>query len=157
MSIIPAAMATAAETVGVAVFLISACHGWALELAAISLAVFFLRYAVVPYANHMAASLSSLQAMVASDAVIASYRRPSPGLDGATIARLPCFVAVRRTDEGDVAATTECPVCLGAVEEGETVRALPFCRHTFHARCVDAWLRLRATCPVCRATCRSQP
>ena len=136
-------MATAVEGVDVvAGFLSSAYDGWARELAAVTLAVCFLRYAVVPYANHVAASLSGLHAVVASDA---AYCRAS-GLDGAAIARLPCFVAVRRTD------TPECPVCLGAVEEGETVRALPLCRHAFHARCVDAWLRLRPTCPVCRAT-----
>jgi hypothetical protein len=160
-SIVPAAMASAVEGVDVAGFLIRVYDGWALELAAISLAALLLRYAVVPYANHMAASLSGLQAAVASDAAIAGYRR-APGLDGATIARLPCFafVAVSSTvGQGDAdavaaTATTECPVCLGAVEEGETVRVLPSCRHAFHARCVDAWLRLRPTCPVCRATFR---
>ncbi|CAM0880376.1 unnamed protein product [Alopecurus aequalis] len=149
-------MPTAVQGVGLAGFLISVYDGWALELAiaAVSLAAVLLRYAVVPYANHMAASLSGLHyAVVASDPAVAGYSRVS-GLDGATIARLPCFVAVRRADESDAAATPECPVCLGAVEEGETVRALPFCRHAFHARCVDAWLRLRPTCPVCRATFR---
>ncbi|KAM0874322.1 hypothetical protein ACQ4PT_037484 [Festuca glaucescens] len=148
-------MATACVVEGVAVagFLICVYDGWALELAAISLAAVLVRYAVVPYANRMAASLSSLQAVVASDAAIAGYRRAS-GLDGAAIARLPCFVAVRAAGGGDTVATTECPVCLGAVEEGETVRELPSCRHAFHARCVDAWLRLQPTCPVCRATFR---
>ena len=71
------------------------------------------------------------------------------GLDDAAIALLPCFVS-----PGLGAAAAECAVCLGAVEAGETARGLPCCTHAFHARCVDAWLHLRPTCPVCRATCR---
>ncbi|KQK03286.1 RING-H2 finger protein ATL39 [Brachypodium distachyon] len=145
-------------------FLIRLHDGWALSAAAaVSLAVFLLllRYAVAPYCSHLGASLSGLQSAFAGGddaAAVESCCRASGGLDGATIARLPCFVAARRsrsqTTSGANDATTDhcCTVCLGAVEEGETVRALPFCRHAFHARCVDAWLRLRPTCPVCRAT-----
>lgn len=156
-AIVVSAMATTVHVAGdMAGFLVRVYSGWGVELAAISLAAFLLRYAVVPYANHLVASLSGLSGVVASDAVVASYCYAS-GLDGATISRLPCFVAVRRTvgpGGAAAAATMDCPVCLGAVEEGETVRALPVCRHAFHARCVDAWLRLRPTCPVCRATFR---
>lgn len=152
----PTVVSATATAVHVAIdmagFLIRVYSGWGVELAAISLAAFLLRYAVVPYANHLVASLSGLSGVVASDAVVASYCYTS-GLDGATISRLPCFVAGPPGDAAAV-ATMECPVCLGSVEEGETVRALPVCRHAFHARCVDAWLRLRPTCPVCRATFR---
>uniref|UniRef100_J3KXL7 RING-type E3 ubiquitin transferase n=1 Tax=Oryza brachyantha TaxID=4533 RepID=J3KXL7_ORYBR len=31
------------------------------------------------------------------------------------------------------------------------VRELPNCGHVFHVECVDAWLRSRTTCPLCRA------
>jgi E3 ubiquitin-protein ligase ATL41 len=31
------------------------------------------------------------------------------------------------------------------------VRELPSCGHSFHVECVDAWLRTRTTCPLCRA------
>ncbi|KAH0456778.1 hypothetical protein IEQ34_014685 [Dendrobium chrysotoxum] len=46
---------------------------------------------------------------------------------------------------------SECSVCLSAIEEGEKVRVLPSCGHGFHARCIDAWLRTRLSCPVCRS------
>lgn len=46
---------------------------------------------------------------------------------------------------------SECSVCLSAIEEGEKVRILPSCGHGFHARCIDAWLRTRLSCPVCRS------
>ncbi|XP_066313585.1 E3 ubiquitin-protein ligase ATL41-like [Miscanthus floridulus] len=124
-----------------------------LELAALSAFVLLLWYAAALYANHRLATLSA-----ADDLIPPAARRDgasSSGLDDAAIARLPCFVVVSRGAGAAAAATaTECAVCLGAVEEGETARALPSCAHAFHARCVDAWLHLRPTCPVCWATCR---
>ena len=123
--------------------------GAALELAALAAFVVLLRYAAVLYANHL---LATLCVDVDDDGLPAGTRIDgrcaSSGLDDAAIARLPCFVSP------GAGAAAECAVCLGAVEEGETARALPCCTHAFHARCVDAWLRLRPTCPVCRATCR---
>jgi len=125
--------------------------GVALELAALAAFVVLLRYAAVLYANHL---LATLCVDVDDDGLPAGTRIDgrcaSSGLDDAAIARLPCFVSP------GAGAAAECAVCLGAVEEGETARALPCCTHAFHARCVDAWLRLRLrpTCPVCRATCR---
>ncbi|KAG0450386.1 hypothetical protein HPP92_026797 [Vanilla planifolia] len=47
--------------------------------------------------------------------------------------------------------STECSVCLTAFEEGEKVRQLPGCRHSFHAPCVDMWLCSHSSCPSCRA------
>ncbi|XP_066308196.1 RING-H2 finger protein ATL40-like [Miscanthus floridulus] len=125
-----------------------------LELAALSAFLLLLRYAAVLYANHRLATLSADDDLIPPAA--RSDGASSSGLDNAAIARLPCFVVVSRGAGAAAAATAteKCAVCLGAVEEGETARALPSCAHAFHARCVDAWLRLRPTCPVCRAMCR---
>ncbi|XP_039840485.1 RING-H2 finger protein ATL70-like [Panicum virgatum] len=35
-------------------------------------------------------------------------------------------------------------------DDGDTLRRGPGCRHRFHARCAERWLRVSATCPVCR-------
>ncbi|CAL5042510.1 unnamed protein product [Urochloa decumbens] len=48
-------------------------------------------------------------------------------------------------------AAAECVVCLQELEDGDVVRVLPPCRHFFHGRCIDAWLRAHSSCPVCRA------
>ncbi|PKA51932.1 RING-H2 finger protein ATL51 [Apostasia shenzhenica] len=47
--------------------------------------------------------------------------------------------------------STECSVCLTAFREGEKVRQLPACRHSFHAPCIDMWLYSHSSCPFCRA------
>ncbi|KAH9488195.1 hypothetical protein Btru_064810 [Bulinus truncatus] len=44
----------------------------------------------------------------------------------------------------------QCNICLTDYQHGEEMRNLP-CRHNFHMVCVDQWLKINATCPVCRA------
>lgn len=45
----------------------------------------------------------------------------------------------------------ECSVCLSTFEEGEEIRKLKQCNHTFHKNCLDTWLQQDwATCPLCR-------
>ncbi|KAJ7007830.1 RING-H2 finger protein ATL21A [Populus alba x Populus x berolinensis] len=43
-----------------------------------------------------------------------------------------------------------CAICLSEYNSKETVRIIPECKHCFHADCVDEWLRMNSTCPVCR-------
>ncbi|CAA0821396.1 RING-H2 finger protein ATL52 [Striga hermonthica] len=45
----------------------------------------------------------------------------------------------------------ECVVCLSAFEEGEELRRLPKCNHSFHAPCIDMWLYTHMDCPLCRS------
>lgn len=52
--------------------------------------------------------------------------------------------------KGAAAGEQECAVCLSALEDGEEVRQLPDCKHSFHAPCIDMWLPSHSDCPVCR-------
>lgn len=45
----------------------------------------------------------------------------------------------------------ECAVCLSELEEGEEVRQLPRCMHSFHKSCIDMWLQSHLDCPICRS------
>ncbi|GLU12008.1 hypothetical protein SLE2022_287170 [Rubroshorea leprosula] len=71
------------------------------------------------------------------------------GLDGPTIESYPKIVLgeSRRLPKPD---DNTCPICLSEYRPKETLRTIPQCHHCFHADCVDEWLRLNASCPLCR-------
>ncbi|XP_019101734.1 PREDICTED: RING-H2 finger protein ATL68 [Camelina sativa] len=45
---------------------------------------------------------------------------------------------------------TTCSICLCEYTEEEMLRMMPECKHYFHVYCLDAWLKLNGSCPVCR-------
>ncbi|XP_058204160.1 RING-H2 finger protein ATL8-like [Rhododendron vialii] len=73
---------------------------------------------------------------------------PSRGLDPKLLETIP--VVSYSGLESDV-DRAECAICLAELEEGESVRLLPNCRHAFHVACVDRWLAGHTNCPVCRS------
>ncbi|KAL5205419.1 hypothetical protein ABZP36_033628 [Zizania latifolia] len=75
------------------------------------------------------------------------------GLDEAAIKALPKVVYGAAADDAPPAqSSTGCAVCLGEYTGGDVLRVLPGCAHSFHRQCVDQWLRLHPTCPVCRTS-----
>ncbi|KAK4476562.1 hypothetical protein RD792_015718, partial [Penstemon davidsonii] len=44
---------------------------------------------------------------------------------------------------------SECCICLCTYDDGAELRELP-CRHHFHSCCIDKWLHINATCPLCK-------
>ncbi|KAB5524134.1 hypothetical protein DKX38_021883 [Salix brachista] len=71
------------------------------------------------------------------------------GLDGATIESYPKIVLgeSRRLPKPD---DNTCSICLCEYKPQETLKTIPECKHCFHSDCIEEWLRLRATCPLCR-------
>ncbi|CAK8567561.1 unnamed protein product [Lathyrus sativus] len=45
-----------------------------------------------------------------------------------------------------------CSICLSEYMPKETVKTMPECEHCFHAQCIDEWLPLNASCPICRTS-----
>lgn len=70
------------------------------------------------------------------------------GLDEGTISSIASLLY--RSGDG-VVDVRDCSVCLGEFCDGELVRLLPKCGHTFHLPCIDRWLRSHVSCPLCRA------
>ncbi|KAG1338035.1 RING-H2 finger protein ATL66-like [Cocos nucifera] len=74
---------------------------------------------------------------------------PRPlGLDAETIGSFPVHLH-RRSSSGDEA---QCSICLSCLIDGEKVKVLPTCSHSFHPGCIDEWLKTHPSCPLCRAS-----
>nr|XP_043639989.1 cleavage and polyadenylation specificity factor subunit 3-II [Erigeron canadensis] len=43
----------------------------------------------------------------------------------------------------------DCCICLSTYEDGTELHSLP-CNHHFHAPCIVKWLKMNATCPLCK-------
>ena len=79
-------------------------------------------------------------------------RQPSTvriGLDDPTIESYP-EIQLGESWELPKLNDSTCPICLSEYQPKETLRTIPECSHYFHANCIDEWLRMNATCPVCR-------
>jgi hypothetical protein len=50
-----------------------------------------------------------------------------------------------------------CTICLEEVIDSDNNKKVLHCNHTFHANCIDRWLRTRSQCPVCRRRVQSRP
>lgn len=71
------------------------------------------------------------------------------GLDGSIIEKYPKTLL---GESGRLPRPNDntCPICLSEYQPKETLRTIPECNHNFHAHCIDRWLKMNATCPLCR-------
>lgn len=73
------------------------------------------------------------------------------GLDQAVINSYPRFQFSKDSvSGGSNSNNTTCSICLCEYKDLEMLRMMPECRHYFHLCCIDAWLKLNGSCPVCR-------
>merc|ERR1719161_1921809 len=84
--------------------------------------------------------MSDLPGYVASGAALPWLRKQ--GLSTADIKKLPSSI--------HSGCDMECPICLSDVQDGDSVRTLPGCGHTFHRACIDLWVLRCADCPLCK-------
>ena len=82
--------------------------------------------------------------------LLASLHDPAVGR-GASDRDLAKLPTVPYAEDLDLLKGEEqcCSVCITDYDQGDKLRVLP-CKHLFHAKCVDQWLSVNATCPLCR-------
>ena len=86
--------------------------------------------------------------LAATDTAAPPSSTAMPGLDVAAIDALyPKYPHVAGPgDDGG----SPCAICLGEFARGDELRRGPGCEHRLQACCAELWLRVSATCPVCR-------
>ena len=50
----------------------------------------------------------------------------------------------------DIIIGDYCHICMDEYKYGEFKRTLPKCLHHYHKKCIDKWLKKKASCPICR-------
>ncbi|XP_047154074.1 RING-H2 finger protein ATL70-like [Vigna umbellata] len=73
-------------------------------------------------------------------------------LDEATILSYPTLLYSEAKARKRDSTATCCSICLADYKDTDMLRMLPDCGHQFHLKCIDPWLRLHPTCPVCRTS-----
>ena len=56
----------------------------------------------------------------------------------------------KKIKENDTLLEGNCLICMENYKYGEFKRELPKCNHIYHKKCIDKWLKKKATCPICR-------
>ncbi|CAI9273214.1 unnamed protein product [Lactuca saligna] len=79
----------------------------------------------------------------------------SRGVDDAVLMTFPVFVysehvMPHKVDSATDANGSGCSICLADYKPTDVIRLLPKCGHFFHRKCIDTWLKVHPTCPVCR-------
>ncbi|CAI9771987.1 unnamed protein product [Fraxinus pennsylvanica] len=89
--------------------------------------------------------------MVEFTSVVVPHTTITSGLDITIIESYPKIVLgeSRRLAKLD---DNICSICLSEYMPNETLRSIPECQHCFHAECIDEWLQMKASCPVCRSS-----
>lgn len=76
------------------------------------------------------------------------------GLDEATLVTFPSLLysdSEAKPHKGEsTASSSGCSICLADYKATDMLRLLPECGHMYHLKCIDQWLRLHPTCPICR-------
>ncbi|KAJ4788900.1 hypothetical protein LUZ62_040146 [Rhynchospora pubera] len=85
----------------------------------------------------------------------AASAKPKLGLSSEEISLLPKYV-YQPSGQDDheyepSSSALDCAVCINELVQEEMVRVLPTCNHFFHVECIDRWLLVHSSCPLCRA------
>ncbi|XP_009605364.1 putative RING-H2 finger protein ATL21A [Nicotiana tomentosiformis] len=136
------------HTRGIQIFRIIALS---LVIPAITCSLGVTCYICFEQSRYSRRAAAAVQNTAAGTAAVAPQPETTTGLDDSTIESYTKVVlGESRRVPGPNHGT--CPICLAEYHPKETVRCIPECEHCFHAECIDEWLKINGTCPVCRNT-----
>ncbi|KAF7852119.1 hypothetical protein BT93_L0515 [Corymbia citriodora subsp. variegata] len=72
------------------------------------------------------------------------------GLSEAAILSYPKLLYSSAKVRREKSSESCCSICLADYGDSDMLRLLPECGHYFHLKCVDPWLKLHSSCPICR-------
>ncbi|KAJ8545167.1 hypothetical protein K7X08_017750 [Anisodus acutangulus] len=81
-------------------------------------------------------------------------KRVNTGLKKKDMVALPTST-YNTNSSSSISSTSSCAICLLDFMDGERIRVLPQCSHSFHVACVDKWLISHSSCPTCRLHLKS--
>ncbi|KAF3321766.1 RING-H2 finger protein ATL68-like isoform X1 [Carex littledalei] len=87
----------------------------------------------------------------ASGSDLSLIERGLHGLEPAVVASFPTKKFGEFSPSG---RDLQCTICLADYQEKDVLRTFPYCGHSFHATCIDIWLKQNFTCPICRISLR---
>jgi|UniRef100_A0A2N9GZG8 hypothetical protein len=114
-----------------------------------------MRMPAPPNPSHRRARASTTTITTASTTTITTatdrdLNNMERGLDEATVHSYPKLLYSQvKLQKGDSTPSC-CSICLADYKDTEMLRMLPDCAHIFHFKCVDPWLRMHPSCPICR-------
>ncbi|XP_060192650.1 RING-H2 finger protein ATL73-like [Lycium barbarum] len=85
-------------------------------------------------------------------------KRVNTGLKKKDMVALPTSTYNANSSSSSISSTSSsssCAICLLDFMDGERIRILPQCNHSFHVACIDKWLLSRSSCPTCRLHLKS--
>ncbi|KAK8567290.1 hypothetical protein V6N13_105266 [Hibiscus sabdariffa] len=86
--------------------------------------------------------------VIEGDSNVEALLRGQANKDGQPPASKASIEAMPSVETGE-SEDGECVVCLEEWKPGEVVKEMP-CKHKFHDGCIEKWLAIHGTCPVCR-------
>uniref|UniRef100_A0A6C0IV68 RING-type domain-containing protein n=1 Tax=viral metagenome TaxID=1070528 RepID=A0A6C0IV68_9ZZZZ len=81
-----------------------------------------------------------------------TFRNLSNSQEGLTIENLnnKTSLITINSENAESYLGEKCSICNIDYQEGQILRKLNDCGHTFHYECVDTWFSRHSTCPICR-------